>query len=121
MSGRRDDSLPLDDIVDAAERLIELAERVPQGRLGLDREINEMVLWNLVVLGEAAKRLPAQTRERFPDVPWKRITGTRDQVAHHYDGVDWQVVTRIVADELPALLPRLTEIRDLLLAEFDAE
>jgi uncharacterized protein with HEPN domain len=120
MSGRRDDSLLLEDMVDATERLIELTRSVPKGRLGLERGTNEMVLWNLVVLGEATKRLRKQTRERFADVLWKRIAGTRDRIAHNYEGIDWQVVTAIIADELPALLPRLTEIRDLLRAEFDA-
>ena len=120
MSGRRDESLLLDDIVDASERLIEIGSPVPAGMLGGDRGLAEMIQWNLVVLGEAVKRLRPETRERFQDVPWSAVAGTRDRIVHHYEGVRWHVVASVIAEELPALLPRFTEIRDLLRAEFDA-
>lgn len=120
MSGRRDDSLLLVDLIDAAERLIELASGVPEGWLGQDRDTNEKMLWNLVVLGEAVKRMRALTRERFADVPWKSMAGTRDRVTHHCEGIDWEMVALIVTRELPPLLPRIREIRDIVRAEFDA-
>jgi uncharacterized protein with HEPN domain len=120
MSGRRDDSLLLGDVIDAAERLIELAAGVADGWLGQDRDTNEKMLWNIVVLGEAVRRMRPSTRERFADVPWNLIAGTRDRVIHHYEGVDWEVVALIVSQELPPLLPRLREIRDVVRAEFDA-
>jgi uncharacterized protein with HEPN domain len=41
-------------------------------------------------------------------------------VVHHYEGVDWEVVTQILREDLPPLLPRLREIRDELSAEADA-
>lgn len=44
---------------------------------------------------------------------------SRDRIAHHYEGVDWSLVAQIVQDELPPLLPRLREIRDLVRAEFE--
>jgi uncharacterized protein with HEPN domain len=120
MSGRRDDSLLLDDLLDAAQRIVDLASDVPTGHLGQDRDTSERILWNLVVLGEAVKRMRMQTRERFPEVPWKMIAGTRDRVTHHYEGIDWEVVARIITQELPPLLPRLREIRDVVRTEFDA-
>lgn len=120
MSGQRDESLALDDIVGACERLIELGSGIPTGMLGTDRDVAEMVQWNLVVLGEATKRLRTSTRERFPDVPWAPMAATRDRVVHHYEGVRWPVVANIITGDLPALLPRLVELRDLLRAESDA-
>lgn len=120
MSGRHDQSLLLDDIVDAAERLVDLGSDTPAGTLGLDRARNEMILWNLVVLGEAAKRLSDRARERFADIPWNGMARTRDRTAHHYEGIDWETVAGVLDTELPALLPRLVEIRDVLRAEFDA-
>ncbi|MDZ4168270.1 MAG: HepT-like ribonuclease domain-containing protein [Coriobacteriia bacterium] len=121
MSGPRDDSLLLDDVVDAAERLISLGSRVPRGWLGQDRDVNEMILWNVVVLGEATKRMREQTRLRFSDVPWELLARTRDRIVHHYEGVDWHIMTLIACDEIPGLLPRLIEIRDTVRTEFDAQ
>lgn len=121
MSGRRDDSLPLDAMIDAAARLVTLGAHAPPGHLGEQREVNEQILWNLVVLGEACKRLSAQTRQRHPEVAWRDVAQTRDRIIHHYDGIDWHIVSRIIELELPELLPRLTSIRDMVRAEFDAE
>lgn len=92
MCGRRDDSLLLDDMVDAVTDCS----------------------------NEAVKRVRRETRARFPDVNWKQMAGTRDRVTHHYEGIDWEIVTRIITQELPVLLPRLIEIRDIVRAEFDA-
>jgi uncharacterized protein with HEPN domain len=120
MSGRRDDSLLLDDLIGAGERLIELGARVPVGTLGLDLDVAEMIQWNLLVLGEASKRLRASTRDRFGDVAWSDLIRTRDRIIHHYEGMNWPLIAEIIADELPPLLPRLREIRDIVRAEFDA-
>ena len=120
MSGQRDESLVLDDVLDAAERLTELGAGVRQGFLGVDRDTSESILWNLLVLGESAKRLSVSLRERFDDLPWGHMARTRDRVTHHYDVIDWAAIAEIVHDQLPPLLPRLAEVRDTVRAEFDA-
>lgn len=120
MSGRRDESVVLSDIVVAAQRVVETVGASPAGELGGDRDAGDAVLWNLTVLGEATKRLRPETRERFADVPWSDFTRTRDYLVHHYEGTDWHVLETVGRSELPKLLPRLSEIRDLLRAEADA-
>lgn len=121
MCGRRDESLVLDDLVQAATRLVVVTRSRDATPLGDDRDVDEVVLWNLTVLGEASKRLSAQTRERFPEMPWRELARTRDLVVHHYEGVDWPLIEQICRLDVPALLPRLKAIRDLLRQEFDAE
>jgi len=121
MSGTRDDSLVLDDIVDATKRLIQLGTKITSATETPSREIADQVLWNLTVLGEATKRLPDATRARFSDVMWSAMAGTRDVVVHHYEGVDWEVVVNIIKAELPALLERLQEIARLLRSQFDGD
>jgi len=120
MSGRRDESLLLDDIVDAVARLVDLGGNTPTGTIGMDRGHSEMILWNLVVLGEATKRLDGSTRARFAQIPWNAMARTRERIAHHYEGVDWETVAQILTADLPVLLPQLAAIRDILRAEFDA-
>lgn len=120
MSGLRDESIILESLVEAASRLIELSCDVPRGHIGDDRDDRERILWNLMVLGESSKRLSVEVRSRFADVPWSEMARTRDVVAHHYDGIIWPRVAEIIHDQLPPLLPRLAEIRDLVRAEFDA-
>ncbi len=112
MPGRRDESLLLDDLVDAARRLLELG--AGDTSLGTERDRDEAVLFNLIVLGEAAKRLSAKTRGRFADIPWADMAETRDRVVHHYEGIDWEVIAEILEKDLPPLLPRLLQVREQL-------
>lgn len=120
MSGRRDESVVLDDIVAAAQQVVDLVDAVPDAKLGSDTHIGHAVLWNLTVLGEATKRLRPETRERFTEMPWADFTRTRDYLVHHYEGIDWRLLEEVGRREMPRLLPRLGEIRDLLRSETDA-
>jgi uncharacterized protein with HEPN domain len=68
------------------------------------------VMFNLFVLGEAAKGIPADVRARYAAVEWRGIAGLRDVLAHEYFGVDHEVVWDVIATELPGLIERLGEI-----------
>lgn len=120
MSGPRDESLLMEDVAFAARRLLELGSAIPDDYGGHDRALNEMLLWNLAFMGEAAKRLSREVHARFDDVPWTQMARTRDRIVHHYEGVDWQAIRRIIDLELPRLVPRLTEISNTVRTEFDA-
>jgi len=68
------------------------------------RMMQDAVVRNLEVVGEAVMGLDAETRARAPHVPWRRIAGMRDVLIHHYFGVDLEVVWRVVEVEVPSLL-----------------
>ena len=63
-----------------------------------DTLVQDGVVRNLEIIGEATKRLSAPTRALRPEVPWKQIAGMRDVLIHDYMGVDptevWNVVDR---------------------------
>jgi uncharacterized protein with HEPN domain len=50
----------------------------------------------LEIIGEAAKHIPASVRERYPDIPWKDIAGTRDILIQEYFGVSLNKVGGVV-------------------------
>ena len=107
MSGKRDDALLVDDMIEAASRMVTYASDVPPGCLGTDPEKADAILFNLAVLGEAAKSVSREVRSRYPGIPWAQIAMTRDKVIHHYHGIDWSTVTDIIERKLPAILPVL--------------
>jgi uncharacterized protein with HEPN domain len=61
------------------------------------------------VIGEAAKQVPAQEREKMSHLPWREMTGLRDRVVHDYLGVDLNIVWDVVSNRLPELVQRLAE------------
>ncbi len=70
----------------------------------------DAVLRRITIIGEATKSVPDDVRSRYPDVPWKKIAGTRDKVVHDYNHVDLALVWKIVTNDLLPFEERLKEI-----------
>jgi uncharacterized protein with HEPN domain len=68
-----------------------------------DAMVQDAVLRNFEVIGEAAKRLDDAYRAAHPEVPWRALAGLRDVLIHQYEGVDLEKVWAIVERELPGL------------------
>ena len=92
-----------------------------------DELVQDAVLRNFMVIGEAAKRLDDVYRADHPQIPWRAIAGLRDVLIHQYEGVDMEKVWTIVEKDLPGLeksiielLPPLEQLERELAGEEDA-
>jgi len=61
------------------------------------------VLRSLEVIGEAAKQISPDLKEKYPHIEWKKIGGMRDRLIHHYFGVDWETVGDVLMHKIPLL------------------
>ena len=75
-----------------------------------DSLCRDAVLYNLLVIGEAVKRLPEATRKAHSDIPWREIAGLRDVVAHAYFALDDEILWDAIQTDLPALRSRLRHL-----------
>jgi uncharacterized protein with HEPN domain len=98
----RDDREKLQDILEAIERIDRYAV---QGRQAFEQ--NELIqTWftqNLQIIGEASRSLSSAIRDQHPDVPWTKMIGMRNILAHNYFEVDLDIVWVAVEQELPNL------------------
>jgi uncharacterized protein with HEPN domain len=68
-----------------------------------DRKTSDAVLYNLVVIGEAAAQISDETRARAPEIPWTKVVGLRNLIAHEYFRIDLEVIRAIVSEQLDQL------------------
>ena len=75
-----------------------------------DPVVLDAVLYNLIVIGEAAKNVEAAVRARVEHVPWSEYAGLRDLLAHQYFRVQKEIVEDTVRTDLPTLEEAVTTL-----------
>lgn len=73
-------------------------------RFAEDDRTVDAVVRNLEILGETARQIPPDIRERYPEIPWRRVIGLRNIVVHEYFDVDVAIIWTIVQENLPAAM-----------------
>ena len=98
----RDDYERLLDIQEAIGNIEKYAAR---GREAFEQEelIQTWMVHHMQILGEAATNLTEELKNRYPDVPWKKITGMRNILVHGYFDIDLDIVWGVVERDLPSL------------------
>lgn len=105
----RSDEARLGDIRDSCRRIQSFVEGMEFASFAADEKTVRAVLFELVVIGEAAKSLSESARSRAPELPWRRIAAMRDFVVHQYHGIMldliWETITKRVPELLAAIEP----------------
>ncbi len=107
----KEDRIYLAHIRDAIERIDRFTTSGRDQFMG-EPMVQDAVIRNLEVIGEAVKGLSAELRDMNADIPWQRIAGMRDVLIHHYFGVKLETVWQVIVEHLPGLKMRVNELLD---------
>jgi uncharacterized protein with HEPN domain len=99
----RREALYLADIVEAADAIARFVEDIEREDFLDDEMRQSAVLQKLIVIGEAAARLPMDFRERYPEVEWVDIVGFRNIAVHEYFAISWSIVWVTAIEDVPNL------------------
>lgn len=111
------DLLLLSEMIDAAEQARSLVDGRTAAEIDGDRLRRDALLWNFTVLGEAATLVSAETKARFPAVPWRNPIRLRNRVVHGYWSVDVEVLHTTASEQLGDFADQLRGVEAWLLAE----
>ncbi|MFP4461229.1 MAG: DUF86 domain-containing protein [Thermotogota bacterium] len=99
----RDYSLYLNDILSAIIKIEKYSKDSSYERFQLDGMLQDAVIRNLEIIGEAVKKLPDSIKKNYKEIEWRKIAGIRDILIHEYFGVDAEIVWDVVKNKLPEL------------------
>jgi uncharacterized protein with HEPN domain len=99
----RDSRMYLEDVLRSCDRILGYVEGMDLDDFVRDSRTYDAVIRNLEIVGEAAKKLPPDIRERLPEIEWRKISGLRDFLAHAYFGIDDDILWDVVRNKVPQL------------------
>ena len=98
------------DILESVKRINDYTKDVSFQKLLKNTMIQDAVIRNMEIIGEAVKNIPCEFKKKHADVEWKKISGMRDKIIHFYFGVNWEIVWDVVQHKLPDLKRRIEAI-----------
>lgn len=103
------DQVYLQHILDATSKIEQYVKVGKESFLVTDHW-QDATIRQLEIIGEATKRISADIRNAYPNIPWKRMAGLRDILIHEYMGVDINAVWEITQRNLPDLKSTVSKI-----------
>lgn len=98
------DDVAVADILLAARRAVAFLGTLDQLAFERDDKTQSAILHQLLIIGEATKRVSDAFRVRHSQIPWRLMAGMRDKLVHEYDDVDLDEVWNTVSNDLPKLI-----------------
>ncbi len=95
------------DMLDAARAAVEFTKGLGFEDFLKDRKTRNAVERNLEIIGEAARHVSLETRESYPDIPWRSIVALRNIITHEYGEVLYDNLWRICKNRLPLLIEKI--------------
>ncbi len=101
----------LDDMIGFCERIQCFTAGIDQSHFVEDLMRFDATVRNLELIGESATHIPESVRKSAPDIPWRMIIATRNQLIHGYLGIDNDTLWSIVQTDIPMLLANLRRLK----------
>ena len=99
-------------ILDEIDFLEEQFESMDFESLAENPVLQRACVRSLEIIGEAVKNISGDFKAKHPEIEWRKTTGLRDKLIHHYFGVDWYIVWDVINNKLPEMGVKMRALID---------
>ncbi len=104
----------VEDILTAVQKIEKYTASMIKEDLIKNELVQDAVVRNLEVIGEAVKKIPEDIRNQYDYIPWRKIAGLRDILIHEYFGINMNIVWDVIENKLKPLKTTAEEINSTL-------
>ena len=108
---KRELKLFVEDILENINLIEDSLKKLSKYEFESDKDIIDANLRRLEVIGEAVKNIPDSFKDKYQDVPWRKIASFRDVLTQGYFRVDLDLVWKIAQEDLPILKKQIEKIK----------
>ena len=98
------------DILSAARLTQDFVRGVDESTFTGDPKTQYAIYSQLIIMGEAARRVSDEFRQQHADLPWHEMIGMRNRIVHGYDDINWQIVWQTAGHDIPVLIDKLAAL-----------
>lgn len=107
----RDWRIYLSDMIDRCDRVLAYTHDLPREQFDQRGLAYDATLRNIELLGEAARHIPEEERQKTPGIDWRGVIAVRNILVHGYLGVDDDILWDVIQQRIPELKRLLEELR----------
>ena len=109
---RKEDNVFLRHILDSISDIERSTSKLSKSAFESNKDIKDATLRRIEVIGEAVKNISEETKQKHPEIEWKKIAGTRDVIIHAYFNVDWDLVWDMIQKDIKGLKEQIKLLTD---------
>ena len=98
---KREFILYLEDMLQSMERIEEYLGNLDFSKFKMNYLVVDAIIRNFEIIGEASQKIPKNIQEKYPEIPWRKMYGLRNLIAHKYFGIDYEMIWEIAKKNLP--------------------
>ena len=98
---KREFILYLEDMFQSMQRIEEYLGDLDFKKFQMTHIVVDAVVRNFEIIGEASRKIPSDIQEEYPEIPWRKMYGLRNLIAHEYFGIDYEMIWEIAKNNLP--------------------
>ena len=107
---KRNYKLFVRDIWESINKIKEFVKRLSFKEFVNDDKTVSAVIRKLEIIGEPTKNIPPFIKKKYSQLNWRGMAGMRDKLVHNYFGVDFEILWKVIKEDIPSIKPLIKQM-----------